>query len=181
MWYGYSRAVGGRKAGRAGVGLLSIKRDAVAAYLAGLAERGHDLGLARLAGGVNMIIADDPEVTYERIRPHYLYQVNSHLVAAGRSVLNEGDLGDRLGRGRREVIVDVLTLTCDGAIAELRLRLDQLPVQHIYTWATIAQMPADLFGRHIELWLGPVRAALADRISGPEYTQKGKEIQRGSG
>jgi hypothetical protein len=59
----------------------------------------------------------------------------------------------RLGR---LLVVDV-----DGAVAELRRRLDGVPAVHAYTWLSVGDMPDDLVERHVELWCGPVRQALA--------------------
>jgi alkanesulfonate monooxygenase SsuD/methylene tetrahydromethanopterin reductase-like flavin-dependent oxidoreductase (luciferase family) len=160
VWLGYQLAVGARKAGRFGAPLLSIRRSTVAAYLEGLAEGGHDPSHARLAGDVDIIVADDPEAAYARIAPHFLHQVNSYNRAAGRPLLHPEDLGDRVGAGRARVAIPLTVLTVDEAIAEVQRRVDGLPVEHVYTWSTVAEMPDDLAARHRELWLGPVRDAL---------------------
>jgi alkanesulfonate monooxygenase SsuD/methylene tetrahydromethanopterin reductase-like flavin-dependent oxidoreductase (luciferase family) len=160
VWLGYQQAVGARKAGRLGAPILSMRRSIVPAYLEGLAEGGHDPATARLAGDVDIIVADDPEAAYERIAPHYLHQLNSYNQGAGRPLLQRADLGDRLGEGRVRVAVHLTVLTVDEAIAEVRRRVDGLPVAHVYTWSTVAEMPDDLAARHRELWLGPVRTAL---------------------
>jgi alkanesulfonate monooxygenase SsuD/methylene tetrahydromethanopterin reductase-like flavin-dependent oxidoreductase (luciferase family) len=160
VWLGYQQAVGARKAGRFGAPLLSIRRSVVAAYFEGLAEGGHDPAIARLAGDVDIIVADDPDEAYARIAPHYLHQINSYSQAAGRAVYALDDLGDRRGEGRARVAVNLTVLTVDEAVADVRRRTDGLPVDHVYTWSTVAEMPDDLAARHRELWLGPVRDAL---------------------
>ena len=160
VWLGYGQRVGARKAGRLGAPLLSIRRSVVAAYLEGLAEGGHDGSKAHLAGDVDIIVADDPEAAYPRIAPHYLHQLNSYNEGAGRPLLQLDDLGDRRGEGRVRVAVNLTVLTVDEAIADVRTRIDGLPVDHVYTWSTVAEMPDDLAARHRELWLGPVRDAV---------------------
>jgi alkanesulfonate monooxygenase SsuD/methylene tetrahydromethanopterin reductase-like flavin-dependent oxidoreductase (luciferase family) len=162
VWLGYQQPVGARKAGRVGAGLLSIRRAVAAAYLEGLAEGGYNVSTARLAGDVDIIVADDPEAAYERIAPHYLHQINSYSAAAGRPGFQRDDLGDRRGVGRARVAVFLQVLTVDEAIADVRARIDGLPVEHVYTWSTVAEMPADLAARHRALWLGPVRDALQE-------------------
>jgi alkanesulfonate monooxygenase SsuD/methylene tetrahydromethanopterin reductase-like flavin-dependent oxidoreductase (luciferase family) len=162
VWLGYQLPVGARKAGRLGASLLSIRRPVAAAYLEGLAEGGHDPSTARLAGDVDIIVADDPEAAYERIAPHYLHQINSYSAAAGRPGFRRDDLGDRRGEGRARVAVSLQVLTVDETIAAVRARVDGLPVEHVYTWSTVAEMPDDLAARHRELWLGPVRDALQE-------------------
>jgi alkanesulfonate monooxygenase SsuD/methylene tetrahydromethanopterin reductase-like flavin-dependent oxidoreductase (luciferase family) len=160
IWLGYQQAVGARKAGRFGAPLLSIRRSVVAAYLEGMAEAGHDPSSARLAGDVDIIVADDPEIAYPRIAPHYLHQINSYSQAAGRPLYSLDDLGDRHGEGRARVAVNLTVLSVDEAVADVRRRTEGLPVEHVYTWSTVAEMPDDVAARHRELWLGPVRDAL---------------------
>jgi alkanesulfonate monooxygenase SsuD/methylene tetrahydromethanopterin reductase-like flavin-dependent oxidoreductase (luciferase family) len=160
VWLGYGQAIGARKAGRLGAPLLSIRRASAAAYLEGLAEGGHDPSVARLAGDVDVIVADDPEAAYQRIAPHYLHQLNSYNGAAGRPLHQLDDLGDRRGQGRARVALFLQVLSVDEAVADVRTRIDGLPVEHVYTWSTVAEMPDDLATRHRELWLGPVRSAL---------------------
>jgi alkanesulfonate monooxygenase SsuD/methylene tetrahydromethanopterin reductase-like flavin-dependent oxidoreductase (luciferase family) len=166
VWLGYQQPVGARKAGRLGAPLLSIRRKVVAAYLEGLAEGGHDPSVARLAGDVDIIVADDPDAAYARIAPHHLYQVNSYSRAAGRPTHALEDLGDRLGNGRAPVAINLKVLSVDEAVADVRARTDGLPVDHVYTWSTVAEMPDDLAARHRELWLGAVRTALQEGVDG---------------
>ena len=52
-------------------------------------------------------------------------------------------------------------LDLDGAIQEVKQRLAGLPAVHAYTWLSLGDMPDDLVERHVELWCGPVRAAVA--------------------
>ena len=160
MWLGYQQAIGARKAGRFGTPLLSIRRATVAAYLEGLAEGGRD----DVAG------APRRRRRHHRGRrsrsclpadaPHYLYQINSYSRAAGRPVHQLEDLGDRRGEGRARVAIHLTVLTVDEAIAEVRRQRRGSPVEHVYTWSTVAEMPDDIAARHRELWLGPVRDAL---------------------
>ena len=160
VWLGYGQRVGARKAGRLGAPLLSMRRSVAAAYLEGLAEGGHDPSRARLAGDVDIVVADDPEAAWPRIAPHYLHQLNSYNQGAGRPLHQLEDLGDRRGEGRVRVVVHLTVLTVDEAVADVRARTAGLPVEHVYTWSTVAEMPDDLAARHRELWLGPVRDAL---------------------
>jgi len=175
LWLGYVRPVGARKAGRFGAPLLSINRKVVAAYVEGLVEGGHDPSLARLAGDVDIIVANDPEAAYHRVAPHYLHQLNSYLIAAGRAPLTHDELGDRLGRGRSAVQVNLLVLSPEEAVAEVRRLIDGLPVAHVYTWATVAGMPEDLVLEHLQLWLGPVRDALSGDRTEPAAVARSRQ------
>ena len=97
-----------------------MRRSVAAAYLEGLAEGGHDPSVARLAGDVDIIVADDPEAAWPRIAPHYLHQLNSYNAGAGRPLHQLQDLGDRRGEGRVRVAVHLTVLTVDEAIADVR-------------------------------------------------------------
>ena len=61
IWLGYQGPKGARRAGRLGVGLLSLSPDPLGPYREGLAEGGHDPDSARMGGVLNLIVADDPE------------------------------------------------------------------------------------------------------------------------
>jgi alkanesulfonate monooxygenase SsuD/methylene tetrahydromethanopterin reductase-like flavin-dependent oxidoreductase (luciferase family) len=160
IWLGFHGPVGARNAGRLGAGLLTLRRSQVQAYLEGWASAGRSPADAHTAGAVDIFVADDPEAAYERIKPHWLYQVNTYMDAAHRPHVSEVDLGDRLGNGRGRVLINLHVLTPDEAVAEVRRRTEGLPVIDIHTWGTIAGTPEDLAGRHRELWFGPVRDAL---------------------
>jgi hypothetical protein len=58
------------------------------------------------------------------------------------------------------VQLNLLVLTPEEAVSEVRRRIEGLPVEHVYTWSTVAEMPEKLAERHRTLWLGPVRDAL---------------------
>jgi alkanesulfonate monooxygenase SsuD/methylene tetrahydromethanopterin reductase-like flavin-dependent oxidoreductase (luciferase family) len=160
LWLGYQGPRNARRAGRLGAGLLSLNREAYENYVGGLAEGGHDPTSARVGGVVDLIVADDPDEAWPRIVPHYLHQLNSYRQAGGGRPLTADELGDRHAHGGARVAVRLAVLSVDEAVDELDRRTAGLPVVHVYTWATVAGMPEDLSLRHLQLLLGPVRAAL---------------------
>ena len=163
LWMGYQGPKGAGRAGRLGLGLLSVDRRLVEPYRTGLAEGGHRPESARMGGLVEIIVADDPEAAADRLVPHWVHQQNTYralrtgpdgpprpieIDAARQKLATSGRLG-----GLR--VLDV-----DGAVAALREILAGVPATDVYAWLSVADMPADLTERHIELWCGPVRAAL---------------------
>ncbi|HZP16031.1 MAG TPA: LLM class flavin-dependent oxidoreductase, partial [Nocardioides sp.] len=82
MWVGCQGPQGARRAGRLGAGLLSLRRELLEPYRAGLADGGHDPSAAHLAGLLDVVVADDPEEARERILPHYAHQLNTYRRAA---------------------------------------------------------------------------------------------------
>lgn len=165
VWLGYQGPRGARRAGRLGVGLLSLDHSLLTQYREGLAEGGHDPAAARMGGLVDVLVADDPEEARERVLPHYAHQVNSYRRAATAGTGRESKelTVDRLREGMqsRGRIPGLSVLTPEETVERIRSAVDGLPVTDIYVWASIAAMPDDVAARHLELWLGPVRAGLA--------------------
>ena len=165
LWLGYQGPKGAARAGRAGLGLLSLDRALVEPYRAGLEERGDDWSRARMGGLVEIIVADDPPRAAERLLPHWVHQQNTYRALRRKpdgSKLSSIDLArarDSLAQTGR--LGSLAVLDVDGAIAELRARVDGLPAEHAYAWMSLGDMPDDLTERHLELWCGPVRQGLA--------------------
>ncbi|MYH97162.1 MAG: LLM class flavin-dependent oxidoreductase, partial [Acidimicrobiia bacterium] len=124
IWLGYNGPQGARRAGRLGCGLLSINQASLEPYTEGLAEGGHDPSVARMAGVVSMVVADDPEEAYERILPHLAWQLNTYRAAGASgsgktpSPLTVEKLRER--RSTMGVISPMEVLTPDEAIEHLR-------------------------------------------------------------
>jgi hypothetical protein len=56
--------------------------------------------------------------------------------------------------------VRLSVLSVDEAVTDIRRRIEGLPVEHVYAWASIANMPADLVDEHVELLFGDVAQRL---------------------
>jgi alkanesulfonate monooxygenase SsuD/methylene tetrahydromethanopterin reductase-like flavin-dependent oxidoreductase (luciferase family) len=156
-WLGYGSATGARRAGRLGVGLLSLDATLLDPYRAGLEEGGHGADAARMGGLLDVVVADDPELAHERILPYAAYQRSTYrrevVSRRDRSAASTADALRASGAGPRVV-------SPEDAVALIQRRCAGLPVEHVYVWASIAGMPDDLAERHLELVCGPVRDAL---------------------
>ncbi|MEO6989208.1 MAG: LLM class flavin-dependent oxidoreductase [Aquihabitans sp.] len=165
MWLGYQGPQGARRAGVLGVGLLSLRRSLLDPYLEGLVAGGHDAGIARMGGVVDLIVADDPEMTAHELAPHYAYQVGSYLRSRTEGT-DETPPPDpdpaRLATQMTTAGAPGLAVrTADDAVALLRERTAGLPVEHVYLWGSVAGMPDHIVERHIELAFGTVRPQLS--------------------
>ncbi|WP_423748028.1 LLM class flavin-dependent oxidoreductase [Frankia canadensis] len=67
IWMGYQGPQGARRAGLLGESLLSADAALWEPYRAGLAEAGHDVAAARMAGGIQAWVSEDPEAVAARI------------------------------------------------------------------------------------------------------------------
>lgn len=156
IWLGYQGPQGAKRAGRLGVGLLSLDRALLDPYREGLVEGGHDPAIARTGGMLDIIVADDPEAAFERILPHYAHQLNSYRAAAvagsGRDAPKEITVDKlRSGAAQKGQIPGLRVLTPSDAVNAIREATDGSPVEHVYLWASVAGMPDDLVERHVEL------------------------------
>ncbi len=164
LWAGYQGPQGARRAGKLGCGLLSLNAELLAPYREGLAEGGHDPASARMMGLLGVIVADDPESTYERLLPYVCHQLNTYRAAAaegsGRtpSVITPEKL--REGRSKPGVIPPIEVLDAHDAVTRLRALTAGVPAEEIYLWASIAGMPDDIVQRHVEL-LATIKPQLA--------------------
>jgi alkanesulfonate monooxygenase SsuD/methylene tetrahydromethanopterin reductase-like flavin-dependent oxidoreductase (luciferase family) len=162
MWLGYQGPQGAARAGRLGAGLLTLNRASLEPYRTALRERGHPETAARMGGSVDLIVSRDPERAWERIKPHYAHQARSYLRAREpEAEVPEAALASRLGATRRGLAsVRLSVLTPDEAVAEIQQLIEGMPVAHIYTWASIANMPEDLVDEHVELLFSDVAPRL---------------------
>lgn len=165
IWLGYQGPQGAKRAGRLGVGLLSLDRALLEPYQEGLVESGHDPSIARTGGMLDIIVADDPEAAFERILPHYAHQLNSYRAAAvagtGHDAPKEITVEKlRSGAAQKGQIPGLRVLSPIDAVAAIREATDGAPVEHVYLWASVAGMPDDLVERHIELTCTQVASQL---------------------
>ena len=170
LWAGYMGPKGARRAGRLGVGLLSLSRDLAAPYLSGLEEAGHSVDLARMGGLLRIVCADDPERAFPEIVPHIAHQQNSYtraMYAGSGKRAPEISEARILEAGRRGERVAFQVLDVREAAEFILASTAGLPVEHAYLWASVAGMPDALVERHVELSCGPLRDALRDGAEAP--------------
>ena len=165
LWLGYQGPQGARRAGRLGVGLLSLDRQLLHPYREGLVEGGHDPASARTGGMLDIVVADDPEATLERILPHFLHQANTYAecAVAGTGVEPRVLTAEKaMSRSRAPgQIPGLRVLTPDDAATAIREATAGAPVEHVYLWASVAGMPGDVVDRHVELLCTRVAPAVA--------------------
>jgi alkanesulfonate monooxygenase SsuD/methylene tetrahydromethanopterin reductase-like flavin-dependent oxidoreductase (luciferase family) len=175
IWIGTQSPRGARIAGRLGEGMLWLEPELFETYRGALGKAGHDLDRARVGGLANMVVADDPESAWERIAPHLSYQWTSYAAHSRDDAAQE--LKQRLDDKIEGDDVDPESLratgpimnppafdvvTPDEAVHRLWNWLSPLPVEHVYFWASVGGMPADLVARHCELLATQVAPRVAD-------------------
>jgi alkanesulfonate monooxygenase SsuD/methylene tetrahydromethanopterin reductase-like flavin-dependent oxidoreductase (luciferase family) len=139
LWLGYQGPRGAHRAGRLGVGLLSLDRRRLEPYQAGLAEGGWPLASARMGGVVDVLLSDDPERDRARVAAHRAHQAGTYASGLG----------------------PLPVLTPAEAARHITERVDGLPVEHVYLWLSIGGMDDELVDRQLELAAIELAPALA--------------------
>jgi alkanesulfonate monooxygenase SsuD/methylene tetrahydromethanopterin reductase-like flavin-dependent oxidoreductase (luciferase family) len=151
LWLGLRGPRGARMAGRIGAGLLWIDRELMDPYRDGLEEGGHDQGCARVAGLVNVYLADDPEAALERIRGGARHRRDTYKGAETK------------GRAAAAPRLEVLT-PADAAKRIVELT-DGLPVTDVFCFDRVGT-DSELSDRHVELLTGELPGLLAAELVG---------------
>jgi len=155
IWMGYQGPKGARRAGRLGEGLLSIDPALLEPYRAGLAEGGHDPAQARMAGGLQGWVSEDPEADWPVVARHLSHQVDSyrrHLVEGTEQPTPRPIDPDRLRQ--REIggpLSYFLYGTPEDVAARLRTYVGDAPVETVFFWASVSGMAEPMVARHVEV------------------------------
>jgi alkanesulfonate monooxygenase SsuD/methylene tetrahydromethanopterin reductase-like flavin-dependent oxidoreductase (luciferase family) len=173
IWVGGGSPRAARIAGALGEGLMWGDVRSLPHYTKALEAGGHDPASARLATGVGLVVADDPERAWARIAPHLEYQWETYTrygteglqtdqsatagVPEASAVTADGLRSD----GPEMLLPRFDVVTAEEAVRRLRLWMADLPIEHAFFWDSIAGMDDDLVGRHIELLATQVAPALA--------------------
>ena len=155
IWLGYQGPQGARRAGLLGEGLLSVHRELLEPYRAGLREGGHDDSAARMAGVVPVFVTDDPEADWPLVARHHAYQWDSYrrygADGTDRPAPRPVDPERSRERGLTPGMGNLLYATPEEAAPQLRAYVADLPVETVYVWASLAGMPEDVVLRHVQL------------------------------
>ena len=157
IWCGYF-GPGARRAGLLGEGLLSIVPWCLEPYTAGLVAGGHDPAQARMAGPIDLIVADDPERATALLRPHIEYQASAY--AAFQDDVARAEGRDPLYLGMADP-GSYRVLAPGDAVSYIRQRTEGLPVAYVTPGLSIGGMPDEIAERHVTLVATEVAPALA--------------------
>lgn len=166
IWLGYQGPQGARRAGRLGEGLLTANRALYGPYRDALVEAGHDPAIARMTGGIQAWITDDPEADWPLIRPHLAYQLDSyrrHMVeGTGRPEPRPVDPDRIRQQGLDGMLRGFLHATPADAAATIRAFTAGAPVETVYIFASLGGTPDELVARHVEVICTKLAPELSD-------------------
>ncbi|WP_433472310.1 LLM class flavin-dependent oxidoreductase [Spirillospora sp. CA-142024] len=169
IWLGYLGPKGARRAGRMGECLLSAGAESWPEYRAGLAEGGHDLRGARMAGGIDGFVSDDPERDWPLVAPHVAYQFDSYrrymVEGTGRPVPRPVDPDLLRSRPSRGPLSSFTFDTPENMAAHVRKQTGAAPVETVWFGASVAGLPEAAVARHVEVICGRLRPLLQEDAS----------------
>jgi alkanesulfonate monooxygenase SsuD/methylene tetrahydromethanopterin reductase-like flavin-dependent oxidoreductase (luciferase family) len=148
LWLGYQGPQGARRAGLLGEGLLTIDENSWGPYREGLVEAGHDPAIARMAGGANGWVSENPERDWPKVSEHLAYQFDSyrrHLVQGTGAPDPRPVDPDRLrNRDRSDPLGSFLYDTPEGMARRIRTLTGEAPVETVFMWASVGGMAEDV-------------------------------------
>lgn len=151
LWMGYMGPRSARRAGLLGENLLAVAPELYTPYREGLIEGGHDPGRARMAGGLQGWISEDPDRDWPVVARHLKYQMESYRDIASTGGSYKPIDPERLrAHGLANGLGGFLFATPEDAAREIKTYLVGLPVDTIYMFASLANTPEDLTARHIQ-------------------------------
>lgn len=154
IWLGYMGPKSARRAGLLGERLLSAAPELYQPYRDGLVEGGHDPALARMAGGIQGWISEDPERDWPVVSKHLKFQMESYrdgMVEGTEAAKPRPVDPDRLrSRGLGHGLGGFLYGTPEQAAMQLREHLQGLPVDTVFFFASLANTPEDATARHVQ-------------------------------
>ncbi len=155
IWLGYQGPKGARRAGRMGEGLLTVAKDSWPHYRDGLAEGGHDPATARMAGGIQAYVTDDPERDWPRVAPHIAYAQDGYrrymVEGTGHPVPRPVDPERLRTRGPDAGPMSYFLFGTPEEVAKaIGEYAGDAPVQTVWLGASVAGLPEDLAVRHVQ-------------------------------
>ncbi|HEX6659766.1 MAG TPA: LLM class flavin-dependent oxidoreductase [Ilumatobacter sp.] len=167
IWMGYQGPKGARRAGLLGEGLLSSTASLWPEYRAGLEEAGHDPSIARMAGGMNGWVTEDPEDDWPLVAKHVAAQLDSyrrHMVEGTDQPvprpIDPDKLRNRKSQGRP---LDSITYgTPEEVAASLKEQTAGAPVEEVFLWASVAGMPEEQVAKGVHAICSTLAPLLAD-------------------
>jgi alkanesulfonate monooxygenase SsuD/methylene tetrahydromethanopterin reductase-like flavin-dependent oxidoreductase (luciferase family) len=170
IWMGYQGPKGARRAGLLGEGLLSADSRLWDYYREGLSAAGHDPSIARMAGGVQAWVAEDPEAEWPLVARHLAHQLDSyrkHMVeGTGVEPPRPVDPDKVRSRDPRGSLDYFFLDTPEGMADRLRGHIGAAPVTEVFLWASLAGMPEEVVARNVQTICTRLRPLLSVPVAG---------------
>ncbi|MCX4098591.1 LLM class flavin-dependent oxidoreductase [Nocardia sp. alder85J] len=155
VWLGYHGPQGARRAGLLGAPLLTPNADSWPAYRDGLVAGGHDPAVARMGGGVQAWVTEDPERDWPLVAPYIGYQVDSyrrHMVEGTDAPAPRPVEPEKLVSRDSGNPLSYFWFGTPETIAErIRELVKNAPVSTVYLWGSVGGMPEAMVAEHVRV------------------------------
>jgi alkanesulfonate monooxygenase SsuD/methylene tetrahydromethanopterin reductase-like flavin-dependent oxidoreductase (luciferase family) len=166
LWLGYLGPQGAGRAGRLGTGLLTANAAMWPHYREGLVDAGHDPARARMAGGIQGWVSDDPERDWEWVSEHLAYQLDSyrrHMVEGTEHPIPRPVDPDKVrSREPRSSTDYFFHQTPDGMAERVRSYTAGAPVETVFFWASLGGMSEERATDHVQMVCTKLAPLLAE-------------------
>ncbi|MEV5829728.1 LLM class flavin-dependent oxidoreductase [Spirillospora sp. NPDC052242] len=164
IWLGYQGPKGAARAGRMGEPLLTANAESWPAYRDGLIAGGHDPRTARMSGGIDGFVSEDPERDWPLVAQHVAYQFDSYrrymVEGTGRPVPRPVDPDRLRARTPRGPLSSFLFDTPENVATSVAKYVAGAPVETVWFGASVAGLPEDAVARHIDVICNRLRPLL---------------------
>jgi alkanesulfonate monooxygenase SsuD/methylene tetrahydromethanopterin reductase-like flavin-dependent oxidoreductase (luciferase family) len=154
LWLGYQGPKGARRAGLLGEQLLTANHASWPAYRDALVGAGHDPTTARMAGGVQGWVSEDPDADWPEVARHVAYQTDSyrrHMVQGTNAPIPRPVDPEKLRMREPRTSLDHFFYgTPEQVAGKVRSYVGDAPVDTVYFWASIGGMPEETVARHVQ-------------------------------
>ena len=155
IWMGYQGPQGARRAGLLGEDLLSLDPTLYPVYRDGLIEGGHDPARARMSGGMQSWVSEDPEADWPLVSRHVGYQIDSYLkhMVQGTDQPEPAPVDPEKLRRRdpRQPLSYFHFGTPEEVAAKVRAYVADAPVDTAFFWGSLGGMPEQEVIKQIQL------------------------------
>jgi alkanesulfonate monooxygenase SsuD/methylene tetrahydromethanopterin reductase-like flavin-dependent oxidoreductase (luciferase family) len=166
IWMGFNGPKNAYRAGLEGHRLLSPMGSLYEPYRQGLIDGGHDPATARMGGGIQAWVTDDPEGDWPIVKKHVAAQLDSyrfHMVeGTGNPTLRPVDMDRLRARSPLHATDHFMFGTPEQVAAQIRELTAGAPVEFVAPWTSYAGMPEDMVARHVETVCTRLKPLLAD-------------------
>jgi alkanesulfonate monooxygenase SsuD/methylene tetrahydromethanopterin reductase-like flavin-dependent oxidoreductase (luciferase family) len=166
IWLGYLGPQGAQRAGRLGTHLLTPNAEMWPLYRDSLLAAGHSISDARMGGGIQGWMSEDPPRDWDLIAKHLSYQLDSyrrHMVqGTDAPIPRPVDPAKIAGRHPRSSLDYFFYGTPEQVAARVRDYTDGAPVDTVYFWASLGGMPEHIVRENVSTICGQLRPLLAD-------------------
>lgn len=166
IWLGFQGPKNAYKAGLQGNHLLTAMGTMFEPYRQGLIDGGHDPASARMAGGLQAWVTEDPEKDWPIVKKYVAAQLDSyrfHMVEGTEHPTPRPVDMDKLRSRSPLSTLDYFIFGTPEQVAEqVRAFTAGAPVETVFFWASFAGMPEDMVARNVETICTKLRPLLVD-------------------